>query len=474
MENNVIGEAAVCSHIVLEGKLVVMSPLCIGDGSGEESQNNSKDLRVQKNKQGHPFIPGTSLCGVLRCFVNDTMGSETDRLLFGGSADRDSQSIVHVFDTVLEGSKPVFRDGVAIDYHTGVAKSGAKYDYEVVDAGEGTFRMEAVIRQCQKDSKEEIRKAIIRIKNKMADGIQLGAMTAKGLGLVKLQEYSLGCYDLLDNEADVKAWFLSPEINGSNASDQMQDDLDKDVSDEMALFEGEFELRSTMIICTDNMDISEMDNEHIDKVFLKNSSGKYVVPGSSIKGVLRHQAHYILGRLCKGNYDAAEKFLNKLMGYSVDVANRQKSRFYVAESILNDVVEEKVNTRNRIDRITGGVMDNALFTTVPVYQKEKGRSAIKIKFCIKPEKNKDEDKDEARSNPAEIGLALLLFRDLWQGRIAIGGETGVGRGTLKGISGSFTIDGCNYTMNANGEIACENGHVGKLDEYVRTLAQEVG
>ena len=173
MENNVIGEAAVCSHIVLEGKLVVMSPLCIGDGSGEESQNNSKDIRVQKNKQGHPFILGTSLCGVLRCFVNDTMGSETDRLLFGGSADRDSQSIVHVFDTVLEGSKPVFRDGVAIDYHTGVAKSGAKYDYEVVDAGEGTFRMEAVIRQCQKDSKEEIRKAIIRIKWRMVFSLVL-------------------------------------------------------------------------------------------------------------------------------------------------------------------------------------------------------------------------------------------------------------------------------------------------------------
>ena len=160
------------------------------------------------------------------------------------------------------------------------------------------------------------------------------------------------------------------------------------------------------------------------------------------------------------------------MGYSVDVKNRQKSRFYVAESILNDVVEEKVNTRNRIDRITGGVMDNALFTTVPVYQKEKGSSAMKIKFCIKTGASKSDG--EALSNQAEIGLALLLFRDLWQGRIAIGGETGVGRGTLKGISGTFIIEGCKYSMNAKGEITCENGNVSKLDEYVRTLAQEVG
>lgn len=472
MENNVLSEAAICSHVVLEGKLVVVSPICIGDGSGEERQDNSKDIRVQKNKQGHPFIPGTSMCGVLRCFVNETMASGMDTLLFGGSADGDNQSIVHVFDTVLEGAKPVFRDGVAIDYHTGVAKSGAKYDYEVIDAGEGIFRMEAVIRQCQKESKEEIRKAIIRIKNKLADGIQLGAMTAKGLGLVKLRDFNLGCYDLLDNESDVKAWFLASEIDGGSASDQMKDALDSDISAEAALFEGDFELRSTMIIRTDNMDISEMNNKHIDKVFLKNSSGKYVVPGSSIKGVLRHQAQYILGKIGRENEDAANKFLNKLMGYSDDTDNRQKSRFYVAESILTDAVEEKINTRNRIDRITGGVMDNALFTTVPVYQKEEGRPAIKIKFCIKPVKTGN--KGETKSNPAEIGLALLLFRDLWQGRIAIGGETGVGRGTLKGISGEFTIDGCKYSMNAKGEVICENGDVGRLDEYVRTLAREVG
>ena len=33
---------------------------------------------------------------------------------------------------------------------------------------------------------------------------------------------------------------------------------------------------------------------------------------------------------------------------------------------------------------------------------------------------------------AEAGLALFLLRDLWQGRIAVGGEKAIGRGTLCG------------------------------------------
>ena len=464
-------DAAIIARIVMEGKLVVVSPICIGDGSGEESRSNDKDIKVQKNKQGDPFIPGTSMCGVLRCFAEENMDVDIN-LLFGGSSDDADQSVLQIYDTVLKEASLSYRDGVAINYYTGVANDGSKYDYEIVDKGEGIFRLEAVIRQKHIQKKDEIRKAVVTIKNKLIEGIQIGAMTAKGLGMVELHDVNLGYFDLESNEADVKAWFMSPEVDGISASDRMQDEMDEDTSNEVPLFEGEFELRSTMIIRTDNMDIPEDENNHIDKVFLKNSSGKYVVPGSSLKGVLRHQAQYILEKLWKDNEDLVKKFLNNLMGYSVNIENRKKSRFYVYESVLNDTVQEKINTRNRIDRITGGVMAHALFTTVPVYQRETGKPAIKIKYYIKPESGRQET--DCNNSYAEIGLALLLFRDLWQGRIAIGGETSVGRGTLKGISGKFTIEGCKYTMNAKGEISCENGNVNKLDEYVQILAQEVG
>ena len=460
-----LGEAAVIARIVLTGKLVVNSPLCIGDGSGEENQNNDKDIHVQKNKQGNPFIPGTSMCGVLRCFMEENLDEDID-LLFGSSADDGAQSVLQIYDIVLDEFNLAYRDGVAINQYTGVAKDGAKYDYEVVDKGEGIFRLEAVIRQKYIQQKDDIRKAVITIKNKLTEGIQLGAMTSKGLGLVKLKQPKIGCYDLAQNIDDVKAWFMTPEVDGTDASDRMKDEIAQDISHQVPLFEGDFALRSTMIIRTDNFDINA-DNKHVDKVFLKNASGRYVVPGSSLKGVLRHQAHYILNKLWHGRDGEIENFLNKLMGYSNNIEKRQKSRFFVAESTLTDAVKEKEITRNRIDRITGGVMDSALFTSVPVYQDKLGEKALHVKFFIKPASNQQNNPD------AEIGLALLLFRDLWQGRIAIGGETGVGRGTLKGISGKFVIDGISYIMNESGELSSENGDVTKLDSYVQALSQEV-
>ena len=464
-DNNLSGAAAVVSRIVLTGKLVVKSPIRIGDGSGEENQNNDKDIWVQKNKEGYPFIPGTSMCGVLRCFVEDTMDKKKANLIFGGSGKDDSQSLIQIFDTVLPGAKVVYRDGVAINHYTGVAIDKKKYDYEVVDKGEGSFRLEAVIRQTNAGYKSTIREAIIRIKDKLTAGIQVGAMTSKGLGLVKLTEASLGCYNLAENEADVRAWFMRPKVTGSDASDRMTDKLETNSSCH-PFFAGDFELRSTMIIRTENPNLFDHDNKHIDKVFLKNSDGKYVVPGASIKGVLRHQARYILDKLWPNKNEAVESFINNFMGYSDEDDNDKKikSRFCVAESVLTDAVKEKVITRNRIDRITGGVIDSSLFTTVPVYQAKKGKKALHIEFYIKPENGK-------KSDDAEIGLALLLFRDLWQGQIALGGETGVGRGTLKGLSGTFIIGDKQYRINEAGEISSDNGDINALDTYVKALAQ---
>lgn len=463
---NYLGDAAVIARIVLTGRLVVKSPVCIGDGNGEDGGNpsNSKDIHVQKNKKEQPFIPGTSMCGVLRCLMEERRNEPLAALIFGGTADNEGQSLLQVYDTVLEGANLAYRDGVAINYYTGVAKDGAKYDYEVVDKGEGCFRLEAVIRQKYVRQKNEIRKAIIWIKDKLSHGIRVGAMTAKGLGLVKLEECKLGFYDLAENTDDVKAWFMKPEAWGDDASDGMKEASEQDISNQWPVFEGDFALRSTMIIRSDNVDVNEGSNTHIDQVFLKNSSGQYVVPGASFKGVLRHQARYILGKI-QGQGNSAESFLNQFMGYSENIEKRSKSRFYVAESILTDAVREKVITRNRIDRVTGGVMDSALFTSVPVFQNKAGEKALHVKFFIKP--------DHKTNNHAEIGLVILLFRDLWQGRIAIGGETGIGRGTLKGLSGKFSIDGIEYIINEAGEVRAENGDISKLDEYVRALVMEV-
>jgi hypothetical protein len=40
----------------------------------------------------------------------------------------------------------------------------------------------------------------------------------------------------------------------------------------------------------------------------------------------------------------------------------------------------------------------------------------------------------------EVGLMLLLLKDLWTGDLPLGGESSVGRGRLQGVSATITLD----------------------------------
>ena len=61
-------QESIAAKIVAEGELVLDAPLLIGSGGGAEGEDD-KDIHVLRNKEGMPYIPGTSLAGVLRAFV---------------------------------------------------------------------------------------------------------------------------------------------------------------------------------------------------------------------------------------------------------------------------------------------------------------------------------------------------------------------------------------------------------------------
>ncbi len=56
----------IVGRMFIKGTLRLLSPLLIGQGEQFNGQTNDKDIHVLKNEQGVPYIPGTSLAGVLR------------------------------------------------------------------------------------------------------------------------------------------------------------------------------------------------------------------------------------------------------------------------------------------------------------------------------------------------------------------------------------------------------------------------
>lgn len=409
-----MNDSSIVGKILIEGTLVLKSPLLISDGAGETS-DNFRDIHVLKNREGKLFIPGTSFGGVLREWLEDTDSASVGKI-FGDTikAKNPMQSSIQIDDIPFEKFNMIARDGVKIDNKTGATFEGGKYDFEAVERGAtGKVSLLINLRGCH--SAEKISETVSLMLGKLRDGIKLGALTSKGFGSAVVEDLTAGLYDFR-NKSDVVAWFLDKKPAKKIFPSTAENSASKDdfVVDANFIFNSSFIIR--------------------DFETTLKSRNEFVIPGTSLKGIFRHRAEYILDKL---NLD--KNLLGKLMGTAE--GEKIKSRFIVEESYISpENFSEVAHTRNKIDRFTGGTLQGTLFTTNPAYQKNPDEPTLKIHFEIRG------------AEDYEAGLALFLLRDLWTGRVAIGGEKSIGRGIVKGHSAEIKFKGETYKLDANGKV----------------------
>ena len=429
-----MNNSSVIGKIKITGDLILKSPLIIGDGEGETSKNFI-DVHVLKNRAGKPFIPGTSLCGVLRDWL-ESIEPAAVKEIFGDNDEM--QSSIQLDDIALDDYKIIPRDFVQIDGVTGAGVDGSKYDFEIVERGaKGSLNL--LINLRGRHSVDKISKIVARLLKKLQSGIRLGAMTAKGFGLTVVENLNATLYDFR-NKADVVAW-LTDKIPAKTI---LPSDENISAADNDFVADAEFIFNSSFIVR--DYDATEKIKDTTVTAATLKSRNDFVIPGTSLKGVLRHRAEYIFDR-----QGLDKNFLENLMGN-----NAQKSRFIVEESYVSPKsFSEVVHTRNKIDRFTGGTLQGTLFSTKPAYQKEFDAPTLKIHFEIRSAKN------------FEAGLALFLLRDLWLGHVAIGGEKSVGRGTVRGVSAVINFKGKIYKLNADGKVI--SGDKSELETFAAAL-----
>ena len=475
--------SSILRKIIIRAEMESKSPLRIG------SQNNDDliDILVLKDKNGQSFIPGTSIAGVLRAELEAVYGSEPVNKLFGYEKDVSGhQSLITVNDIVLKNTELVYRDGVSIDSLTGTAIKQHKFDYEAIERGaRGELVLEMTIRY-HDVSREEL--PIVTYLHKEYDaagdiygefaaticdlltqGIHLGALTTKGFGIIKARstvdrkvESTAKYYDFLftDNKKAATQWLdyigdgNLPVASYIGHAEQIvvKDDFKVDL---------DFALQSSLLIA-DDVDYEENKDktDAVAAVQLK-SRNQFVIPGTSIKGVLRNRAFQILLKLNNNKLGEAEEFINSFMGYAVEsTGESKKSKLIVEEVYIDNIYVKPVkHHRIRIDRFTGSVMDGvgALFTVEPIWQQDKDLAPVHISFNVK------------KCSRQQAGLMLLLIKDLWLGNLAVGSGKGIGRGILKGRAGIIRYKKKEFKLgNENSEFTvAENGAV--LAGYVQEL-----
>ncbi len=458
-----MNDASIIKRYVLKGTVKLQSPLLIGGGE----DNGFIDINIIRDSNGNPIIPGTSLAGVLL-----SMSDKKYRIFFGRMSKKnekstqDTQSMLSIDDITLEKCNITLRDGVKINHETGVAEDKAKFDYEAVERGaEGRFNIVLTIRKQFEDYAKDADNFMKGLAVTLKDGIFVGAHTTKGFGKIKAEETCLNVYDY-SKISDIKAWLLDKDCGTITEFDRNV----KNNEEDSFSVEAEFLLNNSLIVRTSRYDETYSDVygdlEKIAAVQLL-SNGYYVIPGSSIRGVICQRAKEIMKMSGKSGYEEA---LKSLLGFASENKKEKgysgkKSRLVVEECYIsrsNGSVRHFKQTRNRIDRFTGGTINSALMQNIPVWKKSANADKpLKLSFHIN------------NCRPWEAGLMLFVLKDLWTGMVAFGGEKSIGRGTLKGIKATINLGQKKIVMTEeNGIINVSDNSMPELENLAKAFADE--
>lgn len=488
---------------VVTGTLRLETPAHFGNGDSD----SLTDMPLLVDEvDGKPLLPGTSIAGALRNYLreleigysqpfpkqNENKSKEQALLatkLFGGfrGDDDGDQSPLIVFDAPGHSAGMELRDGVAIDPETRTAADEKKFDMQLLAAG-STFdlRFELAV---SNGNGPALRDALATALHGLeSHEITLGARKRRGFGQVTVTEWYVRKYDL-HNKEGLLAWLSSDrdwqsaikEEDGATLADKLGATVDKTNNRKVATLSATFTLDGTLMIRSGfGQSDSGPDTVHLHSPRPGKTKRVPVIPGTSWAGVLRQRALKI-ARTVSNDIQAvkdgkkltkkvnseikpllkADVFTDGMFGTSQIERGKKDvkaSRVGIQESEITEV-DSLVLTRVKIDRFTGGAFESALFSEQPAVGKPETRVTLELSL---------RDPQEA-----ELGLLLLLLKDLWTGDLPIGGESSVGRGRLNGLDATLETKDGTWKFEADGDKVSVSPNAAELEDWVKAFNDEV-
>ncbi|AFZ28133.1 putative RAMP superfamily protein probably involved in DNA repair [Cylindrospermum stagnale PCC 7417] len=463
----------ILERIIITGTLILDTPTCLGNGDAD----GSTDLMLLRDSiSSKALLTGTSIAGALRNYLHEYQYGygqdekhQNDNLstyLFGGSRkDKDGeQSPLIIHDSISnEIPRVELRDGVRIDIATGTAKNQAKYDLELLAAGtEFPLYFELLIEE-GKNKNQLLEALVIALQGLEKSEINIGMKKRRGFGRCHIEKWQIWQFDLNDYKHRL-AWLT---FDRDDWKEKYTQDIlaiegkivdifqEKIRSDQRHRFhlKATFNLIGSLLIRSGQFSTETVpDVVHIKSH--RNGKVASILPGTSFTGVLRHRAEKIVKTL-----GISTTFIYDIFGiFEENIQDAQSSRLVVNETVIEQAIP-LVQNRIAIDRFTGGALHGALFDEQPIFG---GKETIVTL-----------DLELRQPNNAEIGLLLLLLKDLWTSDLPIGGESSIGRGRLQGIKAEmrrFTPDnGEDYWQIIKEEDKLQISDVNNLEKFVGDL-----
>ena len=432
------------------------TPLALGSGE----KDIISDALVATDVNGLPYLPGSSIAGVMRHAysgkADEIFGFQKDNGGHGSLVIFSEGKIIGADGNVIDGillekekksdfikryKKLPVRQHVRIN-DKGTAVKAGKFDEQVVYAGTRfCFEMEIL---AEDEKKKDTFEQLIGIAK--SESFRLGGGTRSGFGKMKVinvmtKELNLTVADELKAYLDKPSELTCDNLWWGEAenTDNLKEDA-RYIKYELTLQPEDFfmfgsgfgtEDGNADMTCVRESRVQWTDNkpEFVDECIL--------IPATSIKGALRHRVAFYYNKEEKrwaGSAEAKTADENEaviaLFGNS---GNGDKSdEMTMGNVIFNDIVEKKDDVKTKllnhvaIDRFTGGAIDGALFTEQVDYGK-----GVEFQTTILLKKT-DEITDKY------VNCFELALTDIITGMLPLGGGVNRGNGIF---SGSITKDG---------------------------------
>ena len=449
------------ARIIIEAQ----TPLNIGSGN----KGIKSDSLVLRDINGLPFIPGTTLAGLMR----HTLGNEEEEMM--GSQEQGSPLIIteaKMLDcdgSVLDGivSKEKLKNQFLTQYcqlpirqhakigHRGATVKGGKFDEEIVLKGTRfCFEMEML------SNKDDDYKFKTLLNTLNADTFRIGSGSRSGFGEIAVVGGQC-FYKKIDlTDAKQREWYLK---KSSSLSEEWKDaevwELPKSKTSGWTTYELTLNPVDFMLFGSgfgnDKADMTYVRESFVDwsgdKAQIKDQERVILIPASSVKGAISHRLAFHYNKIKEVFADTlpeGEKMENFVgenneavkvvfgsegeKGADGKMQNKLRGNVLMSDIIKEASVSSKILNHVSIDRFTGGAIDGALFSEETLYAKGQ---TFELKFVVNNSAFLDRDVQAAFEN---------TLKDLCSGMLPLGGGVNRGNGCFEG------------TIKRNGELIYGN------------------
>ena len=411
-------------HVKYKVEAINVSPICIKEEDSLKYDTNTGKL----------YIPGSSIAGAFRNYYEQSLSmyvQKKDNVLF---SDKEISKITFydAFPTdnnTVISSRPglmINEKSMTVNELSDIKKSGSKFSRDFLCEGQKFLFIFEINDYSnvlnEKQEHDNYIKAFEDLLQAFAKGdIRLGSNKMLNYGMFELIKVERSIFDFtkIDDTID----YL---LKQTKTKDITSDILEREYISSNVRFEINADIETPLLIKDDII----RSNSEPDGVNIMDNNGNYIIPGSSIKGVLRSRANKI-----KNTFDYIDQeVVDNIFGLK---SNSKKQGGHISRLCCYDCNIKEVKTgiynKIKIDYFTGGTVQGALTDDEALM----GKIHIICKFNPIGLENYDK----------ELGLLLLVLRDLCIGDLNIGSGYAVGRGFIKAKTLTMNIKDQHYTYD---------------------------